>query len=460
MKRIRSAALTLLLPLLHVSAKGQPALELGARRWLFVDHYLIEKLEGGAELRLHHPADRGVVFTCDAPWEGNTSAYHTLVRDGDRYRMYYRGWHHEGGRAAHPPVVACAESDDGLHWTRPNLVLVEFNGSRDNNIVWDGAGSHNFVPFLDEHPDCKPDERYKAVGGETREGGLFGFVSADGLHWRRVREKPILPMGGWNLDSQNVAFWDTVRREYRLYYRTNEEGVRRITTATSPDFLVWSKGTLLTYPDAPTEQLYTNQIQPYHRAPHLFIGFPSRLTRDSNVEGLFMSSRDGRTFKRWGEAIIRAGRNADKWGNRSNYIWCGVVETESDLPGGGKELSIYTNERYYRGPGVKIRRHTYRLDGFASVTAPLSGGRITTPPLVFEGKMLQLNYSTSAAGSVRVEALRPDGAPVPGLDSGELWGDAVDQPLPMDFGALAGQPIKLRFTLKDADVFAFRFGQE
>jgi hypothetical protein len=448
--------------------------DIGSRRELFVDRHLIETLGGGAGLRLHKPVRREIVLVHDAPWEGNVCGYHTIFKDGDLYRMYYRGWHYvlkdnevTGGRQDHPPVVCYAESKDGVHWTKPELGLFAFRGSKKNNIVWTGAGTHNFVPFKDANPACKPDARYKAVGGLKRtEGGLIAFRSADGIRWRRMAKEPILTDGAF--DSQNLVFWDTVRREYRAYYRDFRRGVRGIKTAASKDFRRWPKGQWLRYGDATTEHLYTSQVQPYYRAPHLFVGFPTRFLpkRGALVEGLFMTSRDGRTFHRWGEAILRPGRNPDRWHNRSNYVWLGLVETKADLPGGAVELSLYSNERYYQGKGVKTRRYTYRVDGFVSVNAPLRGGTVLTKPLAFEGKTLRLNVSTSAAGSVRVEIRTSGGKAVPGFTADEcdvIYGDELDRIVKWkgksDVRPLAGSPVRLCFTLRDADVYAFRFAK-
>ena len=88
-------------------------------------------------------------------------------------------------------------------------------------------------------------------------------------------------------DSQNLAFWDPVRGEYRAYWRIftagvdrrkdwKPAGVRAIRTATSKDFLNWGPQADVKYVDSPAEHLYTNQIKPYYRAPHIFIGFPTR----------------------------------------------------------------------------------------------------------------------------------------------------------------------------------------
>jgi hypothetical protein len=443
---------------------------LGTRRELLVDRHLLEKLEG-ARLTLHRPVAREVVITHDKPWEGNTCGYHTVLKDGETYRMYYRGWHHRGKKEVHPPVLCCAESRDGIKWTRPELGLLAFKGSKKNNIVWNGRGSHNVVPFIDANPARKPDEKYKAIGGLHREGGLFAYSSADGLRWKLMSEKPVFTSKEFAFDSQNVAFWDALRSEYRLYYRAwrpGRKGYRDVAVATSKDFIKWSKPRLLRYPGAPAEHLYVNQIAPYYRAPHLYLGFPTRYlpARQSLVEGLFMSSRDGLSFRRWGEAIIRPGLNRDRWHNRSNYIWLGMVETKADLPGEVRELSLYSNENYYKGKAGRTRRYTYRIDGFVSLNAPLKGGTATTRALTFKGDRLRLNVSTSAAGAVRVGIRGAGGGPIKGFalaDCPVIYGDGLDRTVKWKGGAdlagLAGRAVRLHFELKDADIYSFRFAE-
>ena len=64
-------------------------IDIFSRRELFVDEYLIDRMEG-IELKLHHPIPREVAIVHDAPWEGNCSACSTVIRDGDTFRMYYR----------------------------------------------------------------------------------------------------------------------------------------------------------------------------------------------------------------------------------------------------------------------------------------------------------------------------------------------------------------------------------
>src|SRR5690606_5053220 len=94
----------------------------------------------------------------------------------------------------------------GLTFNKPKLGLHEFDGSKQNNIIWTGVGTHNFAPFRDSHPDCPAESRYKALGGLPSQGGLFAFHSADGIHWSLMHEEPVVTQGAF--DSQNLAFWD------------------------------------------------------------------------------------------------------------------------------------------------------------------------------------------------------------------------------------------------------------
>ena len=108
-------------------------IDLGSRRELFVDRALIDHMDGGAELRLHRPTQREVALTFEEPWEGNASGYPTVIQDGDLYRMYYRGHRYiiddPPLKQAQAEVVCYAESEDGIHWTKPNLGLFDWPGS-------------------------------------------------------------------------------------------------------------------------------------------------------------------------------------------------------------------------------------------------------------------------------------------------------------------------------------------
>ena len=141
-----------------------------------------------------------------------------------------------------------------------------------NGTTSSGRGSGRAtVPFKDANPACKPEQRYKALA--VGNIGLLAFQSRDGVHWSLVQNEPVITKGAF--DSQNLAFWDSTRRRYVEFHRGFRDNVRDIMTSTAEDFTHWTDAVYLEYPGSPKEHLYTNQIAPYYRLPHIFFGFPS-----------------------------------------------------------------------------------------------------------------------------------------------------------------------------------------
>ena len=472
-------------------AAAEP-LALGERRELFVDHFLIEKLSG-AELRLHEPRDEGVTMKFDAPWEGGFCNYVTVIRDESRILLYYRG-KPKASNDGQDEVTCVAESSDGIHWTKPKLGLFAFNGSKENNIIWaESPTAHNFSPLLDTNPAAVPAQRFKALGG-TIESGLLAFVSPDGVRWEKLRQQPVLTKAAvqkalgspYMFDSQNVAFWSPSEKKYVSYFRVAKDNIRRIARAESVDFVNWSNLQLMEYrtaegTPAPLEHLYLNQTYPYPRAPHIYVSLAARFMPDRQVitadeakalnmvdahtymkdtsDGIFQTTRGGNIYYRTFMGVfIRPGIGLSHWVSRTNYPALGVVQT------GESEMSCYIVGNYAQ-PTAHLRRLSLRLDGFASVAASYKGGELLTKPLTFSGSQLLINFSTSAAGGIRVEIQDESGKPLPGYtlaDSIELIGNEIERAVRWksgpDVSKLAGQPIRLRFVIKDADVYALRFG--
>ena len=439
----------------------KPAYKIGQRRELFIDDFLLDGTSGGMQRRLHHPDPREVVLTLDKPWEGETSAYFAMVRDGERVLMYYRGQVSPGSAGQ---VCCVAESSDGIHFERVNAGLFEYDGSRDNNIIWQGVGAHNFTPFLDSNPSAAADERFKALGYSHHGRGLGVFGSPDGIKWRELLDHPAITEGAF--DSQNLAFWDPLRECYVDFHRKGRNGVRDIMTCTSKDFRTWTDPVFLEYDDARSEHLYTNGILPYSRAPHIYLGLPARFVPNrTKVEGreppgisdaILMSSRDGLNFHRWSNAFIRPSTEPEVWTDRNNYPAWGIIES------GPEELSIYWTE-HYRHPGMRLRRGVIRKDGFVSLQSAGQVGEALTRPLEFEGNALEVNYATDATGWIRFELCKPDGTPVPGFtlyDSETLFGNELEGTVRWRGGSLtafAGQEMRLRIRMENADLYSLRF---
>ncbi len=516
---IRSLIALSFFPVLATATAAEP-INIGSRRELLVDRHLVDQFEG-SRLALHRPQLCDVAIRFDKPWESESPGYATIIHDEENalYRMYYRSSlaPPSFGRKRDAPrreVTCYAESKDGIHWTRPSLGLIEFEGSTDNNIMWDGVGSHNLSVMKDGKPDCPPDAIYKAVGRgrplanepSPYEHGLYLLKSADGIHWKPVREKPVITQG--KFDSHNILFWDSVLGAYRAYWRDSRKRDRSIPdgrdvrTATSADGLTWESSRMLEYEpgrrgsadsDGKAHQYYTNGIHPYYRAPHLLMGFPMRYIdrgwtestdqlpalRDRKrvskqlrrlgtalTDTMFIVSRDGTRFHVWPEAFVRPGiQRLGNWFYGDAGIALGFTETKSSFhEGAPNELSFYVKENGRIEEPGQLRRYTLRLDGFASLNASLKGGTAVTKPLVFEGDRLEINFSTSAGGSLRVEIQDVDGNAEPSFamsDCNLLYGDQLDRVVSWKTGTnvtrLAGKSVRLKFELKDADLYSFRF---
>lgn len=461
----------LLLHLVLLTAlPAQTPIDIGSRRELFVDRLLIDSLKN-ARVVLHHPVEKGAVLKLDKPWEGPFSAYFTVLHAEGKYRLYYRGNPTAGKDGSDTEVTCYAESDDGIVWRKPDV--------GNNNVILAKMApfSHNFAPFYDSKPGIPHDERFKAVAG-IGSSGLVAFVSNDGVHWRKLREEPILPKGPARYDSQNLAFWSAHEGGYILYFRTFKpiggQRYRWISRTTSTDFLNWTQPQEMSFGDAPPEHLYTNQTSPYFRAPHLYISvaarfFPGRQVLDEeearkvNVnpgyfkdvsDAVLFTTRGGTQYDRtFLEAFVRPGLGLENWTSRTNYPAWNVVQT------GPGEMSLYVN-RNYGQPSSYLARYAMRLDGFASVQAGAQGGELITKPIMTGGGDLELNFSTSAGGGIRVEVQDANGNPLPGhalSDSRELIGDSVARSIKRI--QTGSKPVRLRFVLKDADLYSFRFVQ-
>ena len=444
--------------------------EIGSRLEPMVDNWLMEQLQR-TTLKLHSPTPREVVLEFDQPWEGSVSNYAGVIKDGDLYRMWYRALNEEeNGR-----YTAYAESVDGIVWTRPVLGLVEANGSIENNIVLDGTDAWNLSVFKDTNPAANDSERYKAIArGPAVDGRdtIRAFVSPDGLQWQSTEQDTILvaPDDGWpNFDSHNIAFWDTEQEQYVAYMRGwINPGFRGIRRSVSDDFVEWSEPTFINLGPTKLEHLYTNAATQYYRAPHIYMMFPMRFTPDRQFdvdwlhdglsEAVFMTSRDGQFWsRRFMEAYIPPGPDQENWNERNMVVASGLVPT------GPGEMSIYYVE-HYRRPTVRLRRATMRVDGIVSVNANFTGGFARTRPFNFDGNELVINYSTAASGIINVEIQDEKGLIISGYSMGnsdDIYGDEIERVVTWggsgDLSELAGQTIRLKFDMKQADLYSLQF---
>jgi len=471
------------------ASQAQEVTDIGGRRELFVDQALIESQEN-VRLVMHRPHDEGVALAFDKPWEGGFSGYATVIKDGDLYRLYYRGLPEAGKDGNEAETTCYAESKDGISWTKPDVGLFEVRGEKVNNVVMAQRApvTHNFSPMLDTREGVPDDQRFKAIGG-TMGSGLIAWVSADGKDWRKLQEQPVIPNEmvkyKYFFDSQNLAFWSEEEGKYLCFFRVFKDSIRRIAKTTSDDFIHWTEPVLMEYEhrggESPIDHLYTNQTSPYFRAPHLYVSIAARFMPGRQVlndeqakainvnpkyfkdtsDAVLMTSRAGNDFydRTFLSSFVRPGVGAQNWVSRTNYPALNVVQT------GPAEMSVYLNQDYAQ-PTAHLRRYSMRIDGFASAQADFAGGELITRPVKFSGKQLELNFATSAAGGIKVEIQDVNGKAVPGFalgDAVEQIGNEIERVVSWkkgsDVSSLAGKTVRLRFVIKDADLYAYRFGE-
>ncbi|MBR3692557.1 MAG: hypothetical protein IKL89_07685 [Clostridia bacterium] len=467
----------------------------------FWDDRLVDWTHTDAELSANRLRRKEVVMTLDCPWEGNCTDFFTVFRDGNIFRMYYEAW---GWKDRPMCINVCyAESRDGIRWERPNLGICEYNGSTDNNIILKNIPD-NFTVMKDPNPDCPPELRYKALMAKNADPGagknsLQCLVSADGIHFTPYS----VISEGFAYDTQNTLHYDAARGKYLCFIRDQkrkafsadprfqEKMIRGICVLESADFEHWSEPVALDFGDAEEYPLYTNVVSAYPYDRRYYVGFPSRYVERKEwtenydrlggkearrerweaspryglavTDCVFMSSRDGYRWHRFDEAIITPGpENGRNWVYGDCFPACGeLLRLPSAFEGEPEELSLYVFENHWQDVPTRLVRYTCRREGFASVKAPYRRKTLRTKLFAFAGDALFINFRTSARGGIRLRILDGEGAPIPGFESCELFGDCVDREV--DFAEsvrrLSGKPVIFEFELSDAELFALRFAE-
>lgn len=524
--------LVMVLVLLGAAVCGQAAtaepIDVGTRRQLFIDRLFLAEARG-VSLRVHPPRKTGeTTIKADRAWErGGLGPFSSVLWDNGRYHLWY---HAMDAKLWHTSPVAgsiCyATSDDGITWTKPDLGLVDYDGSRRNNIVvGHGAaglriGQDGMMVFVD--PNAPAHERLRMSNRFSRDragksDGVNLLSSGDGIHWTLTHQELITyrpEVKGHHLDSQNVIFWDEGLKRYVAFVRRNlkdaENQGRAIARAESErlgGFPLTQDLPVVYRPDPPDPwhggvsvvDYYNSAALRYPWADRAYFMFPQAYyhytrtlrefvpdapTNAGPLDTRFAASRDGLSWERFdGEPFVRLGMKGEFDCHSARLIY-GLVPDRS-----GREMYLYyrgsdwlhgwdrdeRNRTLLSGLGLGaerditvISRLVLRRDGFVSVTAGPDGGEFTTPALKIAGRRLRLNLDTSAAGIVRIGLLDSSGRPIPGcgLEDCDLihtaneinrlvkWRGAADLP-PSIQGA-----VRLRVSLRHADLYAFQFSED
>lgn len=454
--------------------------DIGTGKILFVDEQYLAKVER-VRLKLHPPRKTGEqVVVSEHPWENATLNWFSVLQDGNKYRMWYECYDVVGWPTTDDTSFCYAESDDGIRWTKPNLGLVSYQGSKDNNILFRQIGEanarsrvHGSSVFLD--PSAPPESRFKCVSQGMFQGigdrpyYIAGMTSADGLIWTRLPQ----PICRVFADSQYSGFWDPALKKYALFGRVGGRG-RAVGRSISDRFEEFPHLSLVVQTDEghpPDSDLYNPACTPYPGGSRLYLMLPSLFQHKPDTLDIHLAvSRDGEhwTCPDRSKPFIPLGKQGE-FDSGSLYMANGCLEVGDELwfyfsgsplkheEATIEKLSVPSNRRGFS-------RAIAKRDRLVSVTADAAGGTMQTPLMRFNGGRLIINAMARVGGKVRVGLLDAEGQSIPGRgieDCVALTTDSRSWTVSWTDGDNVSKwsttPIRLLIELQDAEVFGFQF---
>lgn len=455
---------------------GDAIRALGTEVQLVVDDVLLARMSGVVR-RVHTcrklPAP---VLVSEKPWEQDLNGtdqrvyvYGTVLPEQKTGRL--RLWYNRESK------VLYATSADGVHWQRPELDLIEYGGSKQNNIVF----PHFHSPSVVYNPQADTDFRYVMLGcGRLTDWAYYAAHSPDGLHWELYPHNPVLP----SADTCTLAL-DARTGEYLAFHKRTHKyrghSRRLVYLAISRDMQNWSEPKLVMAPDAIDDAQVQREGGRYSQFYNMsafrygdqFLGLvthfrytgpppkrgPLQSGADGPVDVQLVHSRDGRAWHRCEDRspVIPNGPY--------DYDAGCVLGVSNSFATIGDEIWFYyaaittTHGGYIPDKKITVAAARWRLDGMVSLDAGPERGVIETIPLRCSGDRLIVN-AEAAGGELTVAVLGPQGHPLPGLsekDCVPVRGDGVRQVvrwqeqdrLPV------GEPIQLRFIFRNARLYSF-----
>ena len=461
--------------------RADEPINVGTRKQLFVGDHIVESTDNAFRILNQPVKHEGNPILELKPSQGVEGKELVMVsgsvlydREDRLFKMWYEGanyrWTHN--------VVGYATSRDGIHWELPRLGLVEYSGSKANNVVFE-RGRGEMAPGVFKDPvAADPARRYKMI--YNRGDGVGIAFSPDGIHWTPAAGEPVIAVS----DSPNSALWDGRLRKYVAHTRHNARDAkgnlqRQVLQSESDDFVRWQRIGVVMQPDEQdppwSRQFYCMEWMPYG---DVYFGFPAvyhvlpgmepKITPGAawmdRVDVQLTFSRDGRHWMRAGDrqTFLPYGTRPDDFDRGMVFVM------QHPIPVGDEIWIYYVGFRgrhwfLHRGEiqGGAVGLAKLRLDGFVSIDA--GQGTLTTRPLTMSGDRLVVNADASL-GSIRIEILDDHGQPLLGfakqaadpITTDNVRHVATWQSNP-DVADLNGKPIKLRFHLDRSKLYSFTF---
>ena len=378
-------------------------------------------------------------------------------------------------------LTCYAESEDGVTWHKPSLDIFEFDGDGRNNIVWD---FHGACIFKDENAP-HPGQRYKAIGFCRRYRNMFLLTSPDGVKWDDSQWlQPILDRS--NEGMFNIT-WDSRHGVYRGYSLNRHTDERRSIYYSESRELSgpWTELRPMLVPGKQEDEVGKRRygaIQGEYydmsgfRYGNIFVGILAVLyvigpgapgmPVDGPMDAVLTYSRDGINWHHFDAERTPVISRGETGSFDGGMIMCVANEPliEADSIHWYYTGSKTTHGRAMDEKLMSIGRASWRLDGFVSLDADSEGGVVETVPLRLPSGELEVN-ADAASDTVSVEVLTVNGEVQPGFSASDcevLRGDSVRHRVRW-LGvtlAQAQQPLRLRFVLKNAKLYAYRLKQQ
>lgn len=440
-------------------------------------HGLIRRTEGTLYPVCCPPKKPDAPFLlADQPWESGQLNWANLRVENGRFRLWYEAMTADSTGDA-DTRLCYAESTDGVHWEKPELGLIEFDGSRRNNIVMDGRlthgiGLHGVSVFVD--PNSPPEARYRcmflgAFPHPERADGVLNLMSlaysADGIVWRHgtpdlPQDYLHFPMTCFGSDTQCSVFWDPDRRCYAGYFRTLEaNGMRSIGCSETTDLNSWPMPKTILAPDLfdpPVSDYYNSAASRYvSGGDAAYFFFYSLFDHDTETLSVRLAtSRDGIHFDRADRSTFIANdRSYDRGGL---YVAPGIA----DLGNGECAIVYNATNRTHAGTALpdttpsgtvmlrfpKDRLQGLRTDSRCSFT--LLGRVNPRQPEVFVNGIIRGRLRGGLiVGDHFLEGFTPD-------DCIPISGDVMHAPLVWRGGQTDAASAELKLFLEDGTLFA------
>ncbi|HEV2294767.1 MAG TPA: hypothetical protein VGR35_13010 [Tepidisphaeraceae bacterium] len=436
----------------------------------------------GVRLEAQPAESIGPVLKLDKPWE-YLVAYANVIKVGDEYRMYYEALPTRNSEV--PGNICLATSKDGLTWTKPELGIVEFEGSSANNIVFGAAntryGLHGHQVFVDPLAPAK--ERFKLIYmgnkvkdrdpklierlkrdrpeavhalAETKQIVMMGAASPDGLHWTE-REQPLMAHVN---DSGPSVYYDQKLKNYVGYFRHYVMGRRAISRSETDDFWNWPVPKLVLWPNAtdePSDDYYTNSHAIYPGTATMHLMFPVIYKRKSDGAAMRMgSSADGVNWQWIPGGNVLANGPIGSW----NAGWFVGGVGLFQIPGERVALPCTGSPLPHKFPRVipigEIALAVWPSERLSAVVADQDGA-FTTVSLAAAGDELFLNLVTPRTGAVQVQVEGVAGRTFEDCDP--LFGDEMKKQVTWkgesSIGVKPGESFRLSIRMHNAKLFSF-----